>query len=50
MPLDWKHPKEGVSLLDAYPQFSEFAADPSGMTNPEWYLESNANPQFIYND
>jgi LruC domain-containing protein len=50
VPLDWKHPKEGVSVLEAYPQFSDFAADPTGMTNPEWYLENNANPQFLYND
>lgn len=50
VPIDWKHPKEGVSLLDAYPQFFGFASDPSGQTNPDWYLQENANPALIYND
>lgn len=50
IPTDWKHPKENVSLLQAYPQFFDFAADASGQTNPDWYLEENANPAYIYND
>jgi LruC domain-containing protein len=50
IPLEWKHPKESVSLLKAYPQFFDFASDPSGQTNPEWYLEENANPSYLYND
>ena len=50
IPIDWKHPKERTSLLDAYPQFFDFASDPSGQTNPEWYLEKNANPIHLYND
>jgi LruC domain-containing protein len=50
IPLDWKHPKEGVSLLKAYPQFFDFASDASGQTNPQWYLQENANAEFLYND
>ena len=50
IPIDWKHPKESTSLLDAYPQFFDFASDPSGQTNPEWYLEENANLIHLYND
>jgi len=50
IPIDWKHTKEGVSLLKAYPQFFDFASDPSGQTNPQWYLQENANAEFLYND
>ena len=50
IPLDWKHPKESVSLLDAYPQFFDFASDPSGQTNPQWYLQENANTDLLYQD
>jgi len=50
IPIDWKHPKESTSLMKAYPQFFDFASDPSGQTNPEWYLEENANPIYLYND
>lgn len=50
IPIDWKHPQENVSLLQAYPQFLGFAADASGQTNPDWYLEENASPAHIYND
>jgi len=50
IPLEWKHPKESVSILKAYPQFFDFASDPSGQTNPQWYLEQNADPSYIYND
>ena len=50
IPIDWKHPKERVSLLKAYPQFYDFATDPTGQTNPNWYLEQNADPTYLYND
>ena len=50
IPVDWKHPREGVSLLQAYPQFFDFASDDSGQTNTDWYLEENANPNYIYKD
>ena len=50
IPIDWRHPKEGVNLLQAYPQFFDFAADSSGQTNPQWYLPQNADSTLIYND
>lgn len=50
IPIDWKHPKEGINLLKAYPQFFDFASDPSGLTNPDWYLQENANAEFLYQD
>jgi len=50
IPIDWRHPKEGVSLLEAYPQFYGFATDSSGQTNPQWYLQQNADSALIYND
>jgi len=50
IPIEWKHPKEGVSLLQAYPQFFDFASDASGQTNPDWYLEQNANPSHLFID
>jgi len=50
IPIEWKHPKEGVSLLQAYPQFFDFASDASGQTNPDWYLEQNANSEYLFID
>jgi len=50
IPIEWKHPKEGVSLLNAYPQFFDFASDASGQTNPDWYLEQNANSDYLFID
>jgi LruC domain-containing protein len=50
IPTSWKHPLEGNSLTDAYSQFSDFAADSSGTTNPTWYLEANADSTKIFND
>ncbi len=50
IPYDWKHPKETVSILQAYPQFYGFASDSTGETNPDWYLEENANASYIFTD
>jgi len=50
IPMEWKHPKEGISLLQAYPQFFDFASDASGQTNPDWYLEQNANSEYLFID
>ncbi len=50
IPNDWKHPKEYSSILQAYPQFGGFASDSSGATNPNWYLEENANPDYLFKD
>ncbi len=50
IPTDWKHPKERVTILEAYPQFAGFAQDSSGATNPNWYLSSNAISDNLYND
>ena len=50
IPYDWQHPKEKTSILLAYPQFFEFAADSTGNTNPDWYLQENANQNYIFAD
>ena len=50
IPMNWKHPKEGISLLQAYPQFFGHASDSTGQTNSQWYLESNADSSSIFND
>ncbi len=50
IPIDWKHPKERVTILEAYPQFAGFAQDSSGTTNPSWYLSSNAVSANLYSD
>ncbi len=50
IPTDWKHPLAGVSIMQAYPQFLDFARDSSGLTNPLWYLEQNANQSSLFND
>ncbi|MUK28704.1 LruC domain-containing protein [Aliivibrio fischeri] len=38
LPLDWKHPIESISILDAYPQFANFAQDETGQTATDWYV------------
>ena len=50
IPDDWKHPKEFVSILQAYPLFGGFASDSTGATNPNWYLEENANQSYLFTD
>ncbi|NRB39060.1 MAG: LruC domain-containing protein [Pseudomonadales bacterium] len=50
LPMNWQHPKEGRSILETYPQFSGFAGDSSGQTNPNWYLNDNANTENIFID
>ncbi|AWB65359.1 LruC domain-containing protein [Saccharobesus litoralis] len=46
IPIDWQHPKAGVRLDQAYPQFINFAKDKSGVTNPTWYMHKTANQTF----
>ena len=50
VPATWRHPREGISILDVYSQFANFAADPSGTTNPTWYLDEHADTTKTFND
>ncbi len=50
VPSSWKHPREGISILDVFSQFADFAADPTGTTNPTWYLDENADTSKTFND
>lgn len=50
IPANWRHPIEGANLIHAYPQFPGYAADSTHATNPDWYLESNANTSLLYTD
>ncbi|AZL86429.1 LruC domain-containing protein [Aliivibrio salmonicida] len=47
IPLDWKHPIESVSILEAYPQFADFAQDATGQTAPDWYVNPTASSIYI---
>ncbi|WP_083190376.1 MULTISPECIES: LruC domain-containing protein [unclassified Aliivibrio] len=47
IPMDWKHPSESVSILDAYPQFADFAQDETGQTAPDWYITPNTGKTYI---
>ncbi|MBB1313602.1 MULTISPECIES: LruC domain-containing protein [Aliivibrio] len=47
IPLDWKHPIESVSILEAYPQFADFAQDATGQTAPDWYVNPTASNIYI---
>lgn len=47
IPLDWEHPIENVSILDAYPQFADFSQDATGQTAKDWYVTPNAGKTFI---
>ncbi|WP_242620340.1 LruC domain-containing protein [Shewanella maritima] len=38
VPDNWEHPLEKERLDNAYPEFVDFAADPSGNTNADWYI------------
>jgi LruC domain-containing protein len=45
----WQHPKEGVSILQAYPQLRLWA-ESNGLEAQDWYLIENANTQELYED
>ncbi|MBR9727567.1 LruC domain-containing protein [Shewanella intestini] len=38
VPDGWQHPVETERLDDAYVEFIDFAADPTGNTSPDWYM------------
>ncbi|WP_111978082.1 LruC domain-containing protein [Algibacillus agarilyticus] len=48
VPYNWKHPLAGKRLDDAYPEFTQFAADRTGKSKPAWYL--NVNTSNVYED
>ncbi len=47
MTEEWQWPIERVELLDAYPQFAEFA-ETGGKEKPFWHRRSNARQSKIY--
>jgi LruC domain-containing protein len=49
VPEDWKHPTENTDLSEAYPQFKAFA-ESSGSLQTDWYLESKAVSDLIFQD
>ena len=46
LPLDWQHPIETISILDAYPKFADFSQDETGLTEPNWYVTPSANKAY----
>ncbi len=50
IPFIWKHPREGVSITEAYEGFIDFVNDPTDNSNSSWYLEENANPSKTFNE
>jgi LruC domain-containing protein len=49
VPEDWKHPTENTNLSEAYPQFKTFA-ESSGSLQADWYIESKAISDLIFQD
>lgn len=47
IPLNWQHPLEQITILDAYPRFGDFAQDPQGLTEANWYVEANNNKIYV---
>jgi len=45
---EWKHPKERVDFLQAYPQFSEFV-ESNGNQSSTWFSQINSVPNKTYN-
>ena len=47
VPSDWRYPKEGALIIDAYPKFKDFA---EGQNDLAWYTEEDTNivEAFIY--
>lgn len=46
---EWRHPRERVDLMQAYPEFRDFVMS-SGAQNKQWYRNDRANTNFTYND
>lgn len=44
----WKHPNEYIDIQNAYPDFTNFVTS-GGTSNTDWYLESNANMNNVFN-
>ena len=47
IPLNWQHPLEQVTILEAYPKFGDFSQDSQGQTETLWYMEANNNKIYI---
>ncbi|MGY3571428.1 LruC domain-containing protein [Vibrio paucivorans] len=47
IPHDWKWPREKVDLVNAYPEFAEYA-ESSGSKKQDWYLEEKATNNKYY--
>ncbi|MDD9174193.1 LruC domain-containing protein [Aliivibrio finisterrensis] len=47
IPLNWEHPNESVSILEAYPQFADFSQDATGQTAADWYVTPSAGKTYI---
>lgn len=46
IPLDWQHPTETTSILDAYPAFADFSQDVTGQSSPNWYVTPTSNKAY----
>ncbi|TCS42394.1 LruC domain-containing protein [Reinekea marinisedimentorum] len=46
---DWQYPKEGVSILQAYPAFQRWA-ESNGSEQVDWYLKQNAVTEMLYGE
>ena len=40
---EWKWPKEGVNIMDAYPSFKQWAKDNTDMKHWDWYVNPGAD-------
>ena len=45
---EWNWPKEGVSIVSAYPYFSTWSHDPTLISSWEWYKNANINTSVSY--
>jgi LruC domain-containing protein len=45
---DWKHPKERIGLLKAYPEFKQFV-DTEGEKSSKWFLQRFADTSKVIN-
>jgi LruC domain-containing protein len=43
----WRYPKEGISLIEAYPKFQQWV-ESSGESSKDWFLEANANADALF--
>lgn len=44
---DWKHPKSGIDMLEAYPRFKRFIQS-NGTEFPDWYNQEHRDEQLLY--